>query len=110
MTKTIDQDSRAGCGTMHTLVQGYVATTDFDWFTFLRSRRPEEVNFWQRSGRGLHVLRPGEPLFFKLKSPFNVIGRFALFARHEFVAARLAWEAEFAAPRHHHFLRDEEGK
>jgi putative restriction endonuclease len=42
-------------------VRGYVATTDFDWFTFLRARRPDEVNFWQPSGRGFHVLAPGEP-------------------------------------------------
>jgi putative restriction endonuclease len=74
-------------------VRGYVATTDFDWYTFLRSKQPEEVNFWQPSGRGFHVLEPGEPLFFKLKSPYNAIGGFGLFARHELATAKLAWEA-----------------
>ena len=74
-------------------MNGYVATTDHDWFTFLRSKRPDEVNFWQPSGRGFHVLRPGEPLFFKLKSPHNAIGGFGLFARHELATATLAWEA-----------------
>jgi hypothetical protein len=74
-------------------VRGYVATTDFDWFTFLRARRPDEVNFWQPSGRGFHVLAPGEPLFFKLKAPHNAIGGFGLFARHELATAKLAWEA-----------------
>jgi putative restriction endonuclease len=75
------------------LVNGYIATTDFDWFTFLRSKRPDEVNFWQPSGRGFRALEPGEPLFFKLKSPHNAIAGFGLFARHELATAMLAWDA-----------------
>ncbi len=74
-------------------MRGYVAATDFDWFSFLRAKRPEEANFWQPSGRRFHVLQPGEPLFFKLKSPYNAIGGFGLFARHELATAALAWEA-----------------
>lgn len=81
------------CG-MLDLVRGYVASTDFDWFTFLRERQPlDEVNFWQPSGRRFHVLSPGEPLFFKLKSPHYAIGGFGLFARHELATAKLAWDA-----------------
>lgn len=72
-------------------MRGLVSTTDFDWFTFLRSRQPlEEVNFWQPSGRGFKALQPGEPLFFKLKSPHNAIGGFGIFARHELATVRLA--------------------
>jgi putative restriction endonuclease len=74
-------------------VNGYVATTDHHWFTFLRTKRPDEVNFWQPSGRGFHVIQPGEPLFFKLKNPHNAIGGFGLFARHALATATLAWEA-----------------
>jgi len=74
-------------------LQGYVATTDFEWFTFLRAKHPDEVNFWQPSGRRFHVLTPGAPLFFKLKAPHNAIGGFGLFARHELATAKLAWEA-----------------
>jgi len=74
-------------------VKGYVATTDFDWFRFLREKRPEEVNFWQPSGRGFRALELGEPLFFKLKKPHDAIGGFGLFARHELATAALAWEA-----------------
>ena len=34
-----------------TPVKGYIANTDYDWFTFLRERSPlEEVNFWQPGG------------------------------------------------------------
>jgi putative restriction endonuclease len=81
-------------------VHGLVANTDFDWFSFLKERQPlEEVNFWQPSGgdeerpRSFKALQPGEPLFFRLKKPHYAIAGFGLFARHEIVTARLAWEA-----------------
>lgn len=81
-------------------VRGLIANTDFDWFTFLKERQPlEEVNFWQPSGgdadrpRTFKALQPGEPLFFRLKKPHYAIAGFGLFARHEIVSAKLAWEA-----------------
>jgi putative restriction endonuclease len=75
-------------------VRGFVANTDFEWFTFLRERRPDEVNFWQPSGGdAFRALQPGEPLFYRLKSPRNAIGGFGVFARHEVVPAWLAWES-----------------
>jgi putative restriction endonuclease len=75
-------------------VRGYVATTDHDWFTFLRGLRPppDEVNFWQPSAHGFNA-PPGTPFFFKLKSPHNAIGGFGIFARYEAATPRLAWEA-----------------
>ncbi len=73
--------------------RGYVATTDHDWFTFLRARQPlDEVNFWQPSAHGFNA-PPGTPFFFKLKSPHNAIGGYGIFARYEAATARLAWEA-----------------
>ncbi len=76
-------------------VRGFVANTDFDWFTFLAARQPlEEVNFWQPSGGdAFRALDPGEPFFFRLKKPHYAIAGFGLFARHEVVTAKLAWEA-----------------
>ncbi len=76
-------------------VRGFVANTDFDWFTFLRARQPlEEVNFWQpTAGRALNVLQPGTPFFFRLKSPHRKIGGFGFFARREVIRVDLAWEA-----------------
>jgi putative restriction endonuclease len=76
-------------------VRGFVANTDFDWFTFLGARQPlEEVNFWQPSGGdAFRALSPGEPFFFRLKKPYYAIAGFGLFARHEIVTAKLAWEA-----------------
>lgn len=76
---------------------GYVANTDFDWFSFLAQRAPlDEVNFWQPSGgkNRFLVLQPGEPFFFRLKEPHHAIGGFGWFARHERnVRSSLAWEA-----------------
>src|SRR5215469_18301936 len=60
----------------------YVAITDFDWFTFLADRKPDEVNFWQPSGgRMFRALEPGEPLLFKLHSPRNFIVGGGFFSR-----------------------------
>ncbi len=74
-------------------VRGYVATTDYDWFAFLRERQPlEEVDFWQPSAHGFNA-PAGTPFFFKLKSPHNAIGGFGIFARYEAATVRLAWEA-----------------
>ncbi|GAO02094.1 hypothetical protein PSR1_00965 [Anaeromyxobacter sp. PSR-1] len=74
-------------------VRGYIATTDHDWFTFLRARQPlEEVNFWQPSAHGFNA-PPGTPFFFKLKAPHNAIGGFGIFARYEAATPRLAWDA-----------------
>ena len=74
-------------------MRGFVATTDFDWFAFLRERQPlDEVNFWQPSAHGFNA-PAGTPFFFKLKSPHNAIGGFGIFARYEPASVRLAWEA-----------------
>src|SRR5512143_841073 len=76
-------------------VRGFVGNTDFEWFSFLKERQPlEEVNFWQPSGGdAFRAVAPGEPFFFRLKKPHYAIAGFGLFARHEVVAASLAWEA-----------------
>lgn len=75
-------------------LRGYVATTDFDWFTFLRSASPpvDEVNFWKPGETAFKALQPGEPLFFKLKSPHNAIGGFGYFAHFSFLPVSMAWE------------------
>lgn len=76
------------------LMRGWVATTDFDWYAFLRGRDLEEVNFWQpKDTRPLRTIGPGEPFFFKLKSPHNAIAGFGIFARHSALPAWLAWDA-----------------
>ncbi|MFH1726153.1 MAG: HNH endonuclease [Elusimicrobiota bacterium] len=79
---------------MSTSISGYVGNTDFEWYQFL-SNHPEfrEVNFWQPSGgRGFRAISPGEPFFFRLKSPHNAIGGFGYLSRHEILPAWLAWD------------------
>ena len=39
----------------------YVGVTDFEWFTLLKSRHPNEVNFWQpNSARNFRAVQEGE--------------------------------------------------
>ncbi len=76
-------------------MRGFVASTDYEWFTFLRSIAPpvDEVNFWRPGAdAGFRALRPGEPLFFKLKVPYNAIGGFGFFAHYSRLPVSMAWE------------------
>ena len=72
----------------------WVGITDWDWYQFLRLRKPDEVNFWQpSSGRRFKVLQPGEPFLFKLHSPRNYIVGGGFFIRHTSLPYSLAWSA-----------------
>lgn len=76
-------------------MHGYIGVTDYDWFTFLRAIEPpaDEVNFWRPgSETSFKVLRSGEPFFFRLKSPRNVIGGYAHFSYFSKLPTRTAWE------------------
>jgi putative restriction endonuclease len=75
--------------------RGYIGNTDHDWYSFLRQQKDlDEVNFWQPSGgRSFHSVQPGEPFFFRLKSPYKAIGGFGFFTRHSVASAALAWDA-----------------
>lgn len=73
---------------------GYVAVTDHGWYEFLASRPDlDEVNFWRpKDQRLFHILSPGSPLFFKLRSPHFAIGGFAYFVRFAMLPLSLVWE------------------
>lgn len=75
-------------------MRGYVANTDYDWFTFLRSIEPpiEEVNFWKPGADvRFRTLTPGEPIFFKLKKPHHAIAGFGSFAHYSALPVSMAW-------------------
>lgn len=76
-------------------MKGYIATTDIDWFRYLAALdHPEEVNFWQPSGRNaFKAIAPNDVFFFKLKSPFNAIGGFGTYVRHSILPEWLAWDS-----------------
>lgn len=76
------------------MVQLFIGITDKDWFDTLSRAAPDEVNFWQPSGRNeFRALRPGELFLFKLHAPLNVIVGGGVFSHASNVPLSLAWEA-----------------
>jgi putative restriction endonuclease len=76
-------------------MRGFVANTDYQWFTHLGAIEPpiDEVNFWKPgSGTNFGVLVPGEPLFFKLKAPYNAIAGFGYFAHFSRLPVSMVWQ------------------
>ncbi len=76
-------------------MRGYVANTDYEWFTFLRAIEPpiDEVNFWMpKSEATFRAVAPGEPIFFKLKAPHNAIGGFGYFAHFSRLPVSMVWQ------------------
>lgn len=73
---------------------GYVAITDFDWFSYL-SRRSDwvEVNFWQPSATNLLNPPAGMPFFFKLRAEYGspIVG-FGYFSWRSVLPAWIAWD------------------
>lgn len=64
----------------------YLGVTDNNWFNYLSTINPEDMNFWQPSGSvNFKVLNPGAPFLFKLKSPLNAIGGIGFFSTHTFL-------------------------
>jgi len=75
-------------------VKFWVGVTDKAWFERLRAQTPDEVNFWQPSGKQLATfLEPGVPFLFKLHAPHNFIVGGGFFVRFSALPARLAWDA-----------------
>jgi putative restriction endonuclease len=76
-------------------MRGFVANTDYNWYEFL-SLRPDidEVNFWQPGGeREFKILRSGQPVLFRLKSPYNAIAGVGFFVHFSILPMSLAWAA-----------------
>lgn len=60
----------------------FVGVTDNKWFRYLKSIKPDEVNFWQpNSGRNFKTIKQGELFLFKLHSPNNFIVGGGIFVR-----------------------------
>lgn len=72
----------------------WIGVTDNGWYNFLSAMQPEEVNFWQPSGKSnFRALESGEPFLFKLHSPLNYIAGGGFFVKHSVIPISLAWEA-----------------
>jgi len=74
----------------------YIGITDQAWFNHLSSLSPspDEVNFWQPSGKTIfRALQPGELFLFKLHSPNDYIVGGGFFAHSTLLPISLAWDA-----------------
>ncbi len=75
----------------------FIALTDSAWFDFLREQadgtgRVDEVNFWSPSSiKPLKRLRPGSPVFFRLKRGRDAIAGYGFFAAHVVLRLDDAW-------------------
>lgn len=75
-------------------MQIFIGVTDDKWFKYLKSIKPDEVNFWQpNSGRNFKALKQGELFLFKLHSPNNFIVGGGIFVRQAFLPVSLTWDA-----------------
>jgi putative restriction endonuclease len=73
-----------------------IGVTDREWFDYLSSRasggRIDEVNFWSPSAATpVASQRPGEPFFFRLKSPVNAVAGYGFFASFARLPLYEAW-------------------
>ncbi len=79
--------------TTHGSMKFYIGVTDNNWYHYLASIKPEEVNFWKpRAGLGLARLQPGEPFLFKLHSKENFIVGGGYFVEYTTLPLSMAWE------------------
>ena len=75
-----------------------IAVTDPAWFQFLSGRsingRVDEVNFWfPKATIPIRNMVVGEPVFLRLKEPFNAIAGYGFYAHFEVMSLQLAWDA-----------------
>lgn len=72
----------------------YVGVTDNDWFKYIESINPDEVNFWQPGGKTVFkTIQANELFLFKLHYPLNYIVGGGFFIQHSFLPVSIAWEA-----------------
>ncbi|MGI6172672.1 MAG: HNH endonuclease [Christensenellales bacterium] len=71
----------------------YVGVTDFDWYSFLREQRFDEVNFWKPGSTPFKAIRENEMFLFKLHAPRNYIVGGGFFVRFSILPIFLAWDA-----------------
>ncbi len=74
----------------------FIGITDQAWFDTLSRLfpSPDEVNFWQPSGKStFRALQPGELFLFKLHSPNDYIAGGGFFAHPSLLPISLAWDA-----------------
>lgn len=71
----------------------YVGVTDYDWYTLLKSKQCDEVNFWTPGTSNFKAIEPNDMLLFKLHAPNNYIVGGGFFVRFSILPTYLAWSA-----------------
>jgi putative restriction endonuclease len=70
----------------------YIGVTDNEWFNFLRSRKPDEVNFWRPGAQNFAALSQGDAFLFKLHAPQNYIAGGGFFFKYTRLPVTMAWK------------------
>ena len=71
----------------------YLGVTDNDWYTFLRQRENEDINFWKPGGKAsFKAIQTGAPFLFKLKAPKNAIAGLGFFSSYSSLPINVAWD------------------
>jgi putative restriction endonuclease len=71
----------------------YIGNTDLEWYQYLRSINPEDINFWQPGGlTHFKAIEPGSPFLLKLKRPINKVAGVGFFISHAILPIDFAWE------------------
>lgn len=72
----------------------YIGVTDKKWFSFLREKNADEVNFWRPGGRSpFKALSQGDLFLFKLHSPDDYIVGGGIFISYSALPLSLARDA-----------------
>jgi putative restriction endonuclease len=71
----------------------FIGLTDYDWYSELRRRNYDEVNFWRPGSARFLSLQPNDLFLFQLKKPYYAIVGGGFFVRYSSVPIDLAWQA-----------------
>ena len=70
----------------------WIGITDNDWYKYLSTTQPDEINFWQPGAGGFKALEPGEPFLFKLHYPDHFIVGGGFSVRYTQLPLSLMWD------------------
>ena len=71
----------------------FIGLTDYDWYSELRQKNYDEVNFWRPGSTRFQAVQPNDLFLFKLKKPYYAIVGGGFFVRYSYVPIDLAWQA-----------------
>ncbi|HEY8420066.1 MAG TPA: hypothetical protein VIL03_06520 [Clostridia bacterium] len=70
----------------------YIGLTDYDWYSYLKDKYFDKVNFWRPGHNKFKALQPNELFLFKLKSPHLAIVGGGFFVKYSLLPISFVWE------------------